>query len=92
MTELRGHWEDGGKTWVSDEPQPLTPEQVEQYLVPALRGLGLAVVPLEPTEVMIEAGLAATGAWLDIPGSALTVNREKMRRRYKAMVECANRK
>jgi hypothetical protein len=46
-----------------------------------------ANLPLEPTEAMIDAGLAATNAWLDIKGSALTVNREKMRRRYIAMVQ-----
>ena len=48
-----------------------------------------AIVPTEPTKKMIDAGLGATAAWQDIPGSALTVNREKMRRRYKAMIGAA---
>lgn len=46
-------------------------------------------VPLEPTEAMIDAGLSATAAWLGIEGSALTVNREKMKLRYRAMVMAA---
>ena len=85
-----GHWEDGGKVWISDVAKPLTPEQIEQYLVPALQECGLAVVPIEPTDAMIDAGLATTAAWHDLPGSAVTVNREKMRRRYKAMIEAAS--
>jgi hypothetical protein len=91
VSEPRGHWEDGGKVLVSDEAEPLTPERIEKYLVPALRECGLAVVPIEPTEAMISAGLATTYAWQEIPGSAMTVNREKMRRRYKAMVEAADK-
>lgn len=47
----------------------------------------LILMPREPTEEMISAALAVTAAWHDLPGSALTVNREKMRRRYRAMVE-----
>lgn len=43
-------------------------------------------VPIEPTEKMIDAGLRVTAAWQDIQGSALTINREKMRLRYKAMI------
>jgi hypothetical protein len=35
---------------------------------------------------MIDAGLQATNARLNIPGSGLTVAREKMRLRYKAMI------
>src|ERR1700724_2265310 len=41
--------------------------------------------PREPTPEMIAAGLAATGSWLDIEGSGLTIAREKMRRRWCAM-------
>lgn len=44
---------------------------------------------LNPSEAMIDAGLAATAAHLDIQGSAVTVNREKMRRRFSAMVQFA---
>jgi hypothetical protein len=47
------------------------------------------IVPRKPTEEMIEAGRAATVARLSIPGSALTVAREKMRRRYTAMIAAA---
>jgi hypothetical protein len=47
------------------------------------------IVPKEPTDGMIDAGLAVMAAWHDLPGSAATVNREKMRRRWIAMVEAA---
>jgi hypothetical protein len=39
----------------------------------------------DPTDTMIDAGLAVTAAYLNIKGSALTINREKMRRRFIAM-------
>src|SRR4249919_2619436 len=42
------------------------------------------LVPREPTEEMISKALASTATWKDIPGSALTVNREKMRLRWRA--------
>lgn len=47
---------------------------------------GWVIAPLEPTEDMITAGLIPTAAWQNIEGSALTVNREKMRLRYKVMI------
>lgn len=43
-------------------------------------------MPPQPTERMIDAALQSTAAYLNIAGSALTVNREKMRIRYRAMV------
>jgi hypothetical protein len=46
----------------------------------------LVIVPKEPTEEMIDAALRATAAHLDIKGSQLTVNREKMRIRWRAMI------
>ena len=49
----------------------------------------LRTVPVEPTDEMVDAGLRSTAAFLDIKGSQLTVNREKMRRRYKAMLEAS---
>lgn len=57
------------------------PAHVEDVAFPAF-----VRAPTEPTFEMIEAGLGATGAWLNIPGSQLTVNREKMRLRYQAML------
>jgi hypothetical protein len=48
---------------------------------------GYAIVPINPTEEMITAGMVPTAAWQNIQGSALTVNREKMRLRYQAMVK-----
>lgn len=58
-----------------------------------IEGLGsfdaLRIVPTDPTEEMITRGLATTNSFLDIKGSQLTVNREKMRRRYKAMIGAA---
>lgn len=50
---------------------------------------GHLCVPIEPTEAMVDAGISVMAAWHDLPGSALTVNREKMRRRYKAMLLAA---
>lgn len=47
---------------------------------------GYVLVPIEPTEEMISRGLAVTNSFLNIKGSQLTVNREKMRLRYKAMI------
>lgn len=44
------------------------------------------LMPREPSDDLLDAALRATAVWLDIKGSALTVNREKMRARYKAMV------
>ena len=46
----------------------------------------LVTVPKEPTDEMVDAALRATAAYLDIKGSQLTVNREKMRIRWRAMV------
>lgn len=65
-------------------------QYIEQELVRALDELGYAVVPKEPTDKMIEAGVAVMASWHDLPGSAATVNREKMRRRYKAMIAAAD--
>ena len=45
----------------------------------------------KPTDEMIDAGLAVTASWHDLPGSALTVNKEKMRMRYEAMLKVANK-
>ena len=57
----------------------------------ALVATGWVIAPLEPTEEMITAGLIPTAAWQNIEGSALTVNREKMRLRYKAMIDLLTR-
>lgn len=43
----------------------------------------------EPSEAMIDAAIASTAVRLTLPGSALTVNREKMRIRYRAMFDRA---
>ena len=68
-----------------------TLEQKISALQPALAEAGLVIVPKEPTEEMITAGLIPTAAWQDIRGTQLTVNREKMRLRYMAMVAAAER-
>ena len=41
------------------------------------------------TEEQLDASLAATGSWLDIKGSGLTVAREKMRRRLIAWLSAS---
>lgn len=45
------------------------------------------LVPMDPTDDLADAGLRATAAHLDIKGSALTVNREKMRVRWRAILK-----
>ena len=46
-------------------------------------------VPCEPDETMLRAALQSTASRLNIPGSALSVNLEKARIRYRAMLESA---
>lgn len=41
---------------------------------------------VEPTEAQLDAALASTNQRLDLPGSQMTVNREKARIRYRAMI------
>jgi hypothetical protein len=55
------------------------------------RALGRAALAAlrDPNHEMIEVGRMELGTWQDIPGSGLTVAREKMRRRWNAMVEWA---
>jgi hypothetical protein len=42
------------------------------------------IVPMEPTDEMVNAALASTSVHHNIAGSGLTVAREKMRIRYRA--------
>lgn len=55
-------------------------------IVKALDDGGYAIVPAEPTDQMVLAATASTASWQRIAGSALTVNNEKARIRYRAMV------
>jgi hypothetical protein len=52
---------------------------------------GWKLMPVEPTDEMVEGARMVTMHWHDIPGSQLTVNREKARRRYRAMAEKAEK-
>ena len=52
----------------------------------AARALRFLADALEPSEAVIDAGLAVTAAWHNLEGSALTVNRQKMRMRFSGMV------
>lgn len=67
----------------------LTYEQVPRDALAGIHGDVIAVLEAirDPDEAMVECGRAATVAFLDITGSALTVAREKMRRRYAAMID-----
>jgi hypothetical protein len=47
------------------------------------------LVPIEPTEKMLESARLVMASWYDIPGSGLTVAREKMKMRYQAMLKAA---
>lgn len=44
-------------------------------------------MPRELTDEQADAALRATAVWLDVNGSALTVNREKMKARYRSLVK-----
>ena len=44
-------------------------------------------MPRELTDQQADAALQATAVWLDVKGSQLTVNREKMKARYRALVK-----
>lgn len=44
-------------------------------------------MPRELTDQQADAALRATAVWLDVKGSQLTVNREKMKARYRALVK-----
>lgn len=50
---------------------------------------GWRLVPVEPTPEMVAASLTVTATWRDISGTALTVNREKMRLRWRAILGAA---
>lgn len=43
-------------------------------------------MPRDLTDEQADAALRATAIWLDVKGSQLTVNREKMKARYRALV------
>lgn len=45
------------------------------------------LMPRELTDAQADAALRATAVWLDVKGSQLTVNREKMKARYRALVK-----
>jgi len=45
------------------------------------------VMPRELTDEQADAAMRATAVHLDIKGSQLTVNREKMKARYRALVK-----
>lgn len=44
-------------------------------------------MPLELTDEQADAALRATAVWIDVKGSQLTVNREKMKARYRSLVK-----
>lgn len=61
-------------------------ERVEAELF-ALRAV--AAIPREPTEAMVDAAHHSTSGYLNLPGSQMTVNREKHRIRWRAMYDAA---
>lgn len=48
------------------------------------------LMPVELSDEQSDAALRATASWLDVKGSQLTVNREKMKARYRALVKFVN--
>jgi hypothetical protein len=53
--------------------------------------VGAVLMPRELTDEQADAALRATAAWLDVKGSQLTVNREKMKARYRSLVKFIER-
>ena len=47
------------------------------------------IVPRKPTPAMLGKALSVTALWLELSGSALTVNYKKMSIRYRAMLTAA---
>lgn len=47
----------------------------------------IIIMPRELTDEQADAAMRATAVHLDIKGSQLTVNREKMKARYRALVK-----
>ena len=69
------------QTWDQDYTGPMT---MPQYLCAALREAGLAVVPVLPTDAVIEAGMASDEEMrLAYQGAAVVAG-------YRAMVRAAN--
>lgn len=60
-----------------------TPAYLARAALSAIREAGYVVVPHDISNEACDAALRATGSWQDIKGSALTINREKMRRRWR---------
>lgn len=58
-------------------------DAVARAALDAIREAGYVVVPHDISNEACDAALRATGSWLDIKGSGLTINREKMRRRWR---------
>lgn len=48
---------------------------------------GSIEMPRELTDEQADAALRATAVWLDVQGSQLTKNREKMKARYRSLVK-----
>lgn len=55
----------------------LFPDQISQIIS----------MPRELTDEQADAALRATAVWIDVKGSQLTVNREKMKKRYQSLVK-----
>lgn len=62
--------------WVSDK----------EYWEDGEPNPAVVILPRDLSDEMVDAALRSTAAFLDIKGSALTVNREKMRIRYRALI------
>jgi hypothetical protein len=68
----------------------LTVETMLDFFLSEIESSGYKIVPAEPTDDMVEHALLTTKiGWLDIAGSKLTVNREKTKIRYRAMLKNA---
>jgi hypothetical protein len=66
-----------------------TAQWTMKQLLQAIDHSGLQIVPKEPTPEMLEGARFSMSTWHDIKGAQLTVNDEKAKIRYKAMLEKA---
>ena len=66
------------KAALTKEGYEITPQRFDN---------GAVAMPRELTDEQADAALRATAVWLEVKGSQLTVNREKMKARYRMLVK-----
>lgn len=62
------------------------PSRHVEEIMKTLKANGLVIIPSELSDEDCDAALRGTAVFLDVKGSALTVNRAKMRARYRSLL------